>query len=281
MSTFLKSDANILNPIATIPYLEKDYAIVRGVTKCLIDVSNPESFSGTGNIAAGTAFKNLVNNGVAATLTGTSASLPPISRGMLKMLGATGTPAITFPAEASFGTAVKRSLVNFYFAFNGAGLSATQNSSLAGDGTGIGASLKWVVYLVTDASGIASYLRFRVQGTTGARDCDLAGAALTALLDGNAHQLGFAADIKDGTVYLSIYVDGVLKASATGAMVEYNQVAGTLPTFLFGPTSGGIATRGVNAFLGRPAMHDLTNRPDLTFEALLARDRLAAQGYIS
>jgi hypothetical protein len=89
MSIFLKTDANVSNPVASMPYLEKDYAIVRGVTSAMFDFSNPECYSGTGDLVGGaTTFKDLtINNGEAKAQVNSTHIFAPIENGMIKVLG--------------------------------------------------------------------------------------------------------------------------------------------------------------------------------------------------
>lgn len=283
MSTFVKIDADPTTPLNTMPYIEKDAAIVRGVSKVLIDVSNTECYSGTGNIYGGTVLKNLVigaNVGGDMTATGLSTQfLRPISRGMISLKSAVGSMPLKLTANDAFGTNVTRSLVNFYFAFDGVGFTGNETTGFAGSGTGTGTSLAWAIYLYC-SGGVIQKLQFRVRGTSQI-DCEFSGSDLLALFDGTAHQYGFSVEIKNSVATLKIYVDGVEKASTSAAMTNYNIVASDIPAFNVAPGAVGWSSRNVNAFIGRMSLHDLTNRSDLSFTDILTKDRNAAAGYVS
>lgn len=288
MSIFLKTDANVTSPLASMPYLEKDYAITRGVTKTLIDLSNPECYSGAGNVFGETTLNNLVDGGYDAQIAGTAAQyFTPVAGGMLSAKNTVGSVSVRLPTEAKFDSTVRRALVNMHFAFDGLGMPSGSSSpsssptSICGTGTGANTSLSWVVFIYADTgTGAIDKLQFRLRGASGNIDCDLPAAQLTPYFNGEAHQYGFAVDIKDGTATAKIFIDGVEKASTTGAMTQFNQVADANPSFFAGPAANWLTARNVNARIGRMAMHDLTNRSDLSFEDVLSKDRLAAAGYI-
>lgn len=282
MSTFVKTDADPTTPLSTMPYIEKDAAIVRGVSKVLIDVSNTECYNGTGNIYGGTVLKNLVvgaNAGGDMTATGLPQQfLRPISRGMLPLKDSVGSMNLKLTPNDVFGVNVTRSLVIFHFAFDGVGFTGNETTGFAGSGTGTGASLAWAVYLYC-SGGVIQKLQFRVQGNVQI-NCELSGSELLALFDGTVHQYGFSVEIKNSIATLKLYVDGVEKASTSGSMDHYNVVADDVPIFNVAPAAAGWSARNVNAFIGRMSLHDLTNRSDLSFTDILTKDRNAAVGYV-
>ncbi|WP_288390193.1 hypothetical protein [uncultured Acinetobacter sp.] len=281
MSTFLKSDSDVTDPLSTMPYLEKDAAITRGVTLGLFDLSNPDCYAGAGNIMGTTSFLNLVKDGAAAALGGlTTQGYRAVERGMIPLkTPVSGSPPFNFPANASLDATVTRALISFFMAFDNTGLTASSTTALAGMGTGTGTALKWVVYLVANADGGAATLQFRVRGASANIDCNLT-TDLATIFNGTTRQFAFSVEIKSGIAYLSIYIDGEVKATASGAMTAFNQV-GTQPVFIGGPGAGSIGSRNVNAWMGRFMINNLSARSDLTFDQLLEKDRNAAAGYIT
>lgn len=284
MSIFVKTDANPTTAPATMPYLENDYAIVRGVTLAMFDWSNEKTYSGTGVISGGSSFGNLASGGAAASIPqGSGSSFPALFQGTLKVQGqvsAGGYPLINLPTTFNFSPSVMKSLIALWAKFPSTGFSASAIVGLIGSGTGIGSSLQWHVYAQADASGNLNNITFRVRGSSANIDCVLSGATLAAFLDGNLHQLGFAFEIMNGVGKGYIYIDGVLKVTgSSGAMTSYNQPDGT-PVFFSAPGVGTLSGTGLDARMGRISCHDLTNRSDLSFTDLLTKDSASAAGYV-
>jgi len=286
MVTIVTSTANATGPLAINPSFEKDYAIVRGVTLALFDWSNPDCYSGAANADGGTVLNNLVAGGASAQISpaNTIAKLP-YQTGLFKGAGAVsagGWPFINLPTSFNLGAAVTRALLSITSRVPSAGWNASGIRGLIGSGTGSGAALQYIAYVQADANGNALNLVFRVRGANGAQvDTVLTGAALAAILD-STHQLGFAFSIANGQGQGFIYVDGVLKAtSAAATFTSFNQAGGT-PTLFTGPgVSAAIVNNTLDVRIGRPTIHDLSARADLTFAGMLARGLEAATGYVA
>lgn len=284
MSIFLKTDANVSEPLVTMPYIEDDYAIIRNVTLAMFDWSNEKTYSGSGNIAVGSSFGNLVAGGANAAILGAPVYyFPPLYQGALKVQGqvsGSGQPVISLPASFNFSPSVAKSLVVIWAKLPTGRLMANSFYGLCGAGTGSGASTQWAVAIHTNASGDIDYLRFLVRGTTENIICDLSGEALTELLGSQLHQLGFAFEIKNGVGITYIYVDNVLKATGQSkAILNYTQPGGT-PSMFSAPGYSSISGTNIDARLGRISCHDLTNRPDLSFGDILLKDKISARGYV-
>ncbi len=288
MATFIKSEVTPSAPLASNPYVEKDFAIVRGVTLAMFDLSHPDCYpSQASAVKGGDIFANLVSGGESAALqpTGNAAVTIPYVTGTLRTTGTTlanFNPNIRLPAAAFLPTAAtRRMLVTCYLAINQNGNAANGNPGIVGAGTGNGTGAAYQAYLVTDANGKATELRFRVNSGAANLDTILTGAALAAALDGNVRQFGFAFQIVAGVGQGFIYVDGAPVVSGpTGAMTQFNQPGGT-SAFPGSPGVGGFIQSLPNAKFGRVSFSDLTPRPDLSFAALLARDAEAASGYLA
>jgi len=281
---FVKTDEPSA-PAANTPYVEKDWAIIRGVTLGAFDWSNSETYALTGAIPGTATFGNLVAGGSNGTISpaNAGATFPAVSGGLLNAQGATnagGLPVVRLPSSFTFGAGVTRSLLTFWAKLPATGYLASNLPGLIGSGTGANASLQYTCLLIVNGSGAATQLTYRVRGTSGNIDASITGAALAALLDGNLHQIGLGLVIASGTGTVTLFVDGVAVATGSGSMSSYNVIG---PASLFIGSGGNQLTSSANtnALLGRPFAHDLTSRPDISFEDILARDAESAEGYLS
>lgn len=293
MSIFVKTDTDPTTPLNTMPYIEKDAAIIRGVTLAMFDFSNSDCYSGTGNIVGGaTTFSDLTVNASKARAQNNSTHIfAPLENGMIKTQGGSGSGRyITLPATFKYSSSVKRSLNIGYFRIPKTGYTASSLSGLIGAGSGGGATeLQYLVYAQSDSSGNLTTLRFRVKGTGGANiDVDITGTNLAKITGTTTQQFGFAVSINTSTniATLSVYIDGELINSASGSMIEfvqYNSSGGsaTLQTIFIGPSVSYSSNQTNDIRIGRVSAHDLTNRSDLSFTDILTKDRSAAAGYIN
>lgn len=285
MGFFIKSDETPSAPLATNPYVEKDYAIVRDATLAMLDFSNEETWAGAGPITGGSTLGNLVAAGANGTLNSASGTLPAVVTGTITPNGAVsggGNPHVNLPVEFNLGADVTRALLILHMKLPATGYSASDIRGIIGSGTAGGASLQWLLYIQADGSGDALNLVFRVRGSAGNIDCTLTGAALDAILDGDLHQIGLGFEIAGGAGQGKIYVDGALAQNGTaGAMTAFNQPGGT-PTLLAAPSVNAIVLlTSLAARFGRPSIWDLTDRTDLSFADVLERDAQGADGFVS
>ena len=294
MSTFMVADADPVQPPASIPYVEKDGVIMRGVTRALFDYSNPETYAGTGSLPIGTVFNNLVVEGGAGGVTGAGGTtFPPIYRGTVRTLGLiTGVNGsnLTLPNTFMLPAASTRFLGVFWLRMVRTGWPAVSvTKGLFGWGSGSPAATQYAVTVVFDATGAVSALRWTVYGMSGVTVQTIqlqvtSAAVLDKVLDGALHQIGCAFEIIGGVGIPSLYVDGELVATGAGGAIASLNVAATQGQ-LFGLSSAGSVTQPgyheLDTRIGRPQLHDLTSRSEISFSYLLNRDKNSAFGYLS
>ena len=294
MSTFMSADADPLQPPASIPYLEKDGAILRGVTKALFDYSNPETYAGAGSLPIGTVLNNLVEGGGTGGVTGAGGTtFPPIYHGTVRTLGlVTGVNGsnLTLPASFMLPAASTRFLSAFWLRMAKTGWPAVATpKGLVGWGSGSPASTQYAVTVVFDATGVVTELRWTVYGMIGAAVQTLqlkvtSPDILNVIFDGALHQLGCAFEVIGGVGIPSLYVDGALVATGAGAALASLNGAATQGQ-LFGLSSAGSVTQPgyheLDTRIGRPQLHDLTSHPEIAFTDILTRDKNSAYGYLS
>lgn len=282
MSVFVQTNANPSNPDPAMPFLEKDSAIIRGVTRAMFDVSNPDCYQGSGNLVGGTTFFNdLTSNNYDAAVRSSSAQVfPPIETGMIKIQGGSGSSRyIALPSAAfKFGSSTKKALIIFYMKCPNAGFAANMLGGIIGSGA---EDFQYTCWLASNGTGAVDYLRVRVKGAGVNIDVDVTDASM---LTGSTKQIGLAFDIKtNGTAEISIYINGVKAATSTGNMTQFFQYtnSGLTDNSLFmSPLVSFLSDQNVDLRLGRVSSHDLTNNTNVTFDSILSKDRAAAQGYV-
>jgi len=294
MSTFLFADSDPTQPPASIPFLEKDGAIVRGVTKGLYDFSNPDTTTATGTLPVGSVLSNLVLGGGAAGIAGAGGTtFPPIYHGTMRTLGlVTGASGsyLTLPDGFELAADTTRFLSAFWLRMVKTGWpAASVTKGLIGWGTGSPAATQYAVTVVIDATGVVTALRWTVYGMIGAavQTIQMAvtdASVLNTIFDGTLHQIGCAFEVINGVGTPSLYVDGVKVATgAGGALTTLNMAATAGQVFTLAAT-GGFSQPGyleLDTRIGRPQLHDLTSRPDLAFADILNRDKSSTYGYLS
>lgn len=294
MSTFMIADADPLQPPASIPYLEKDGAILRGATKALFDYSNPETYAGAGSLPIGTVLNNLVEGGGAGGVTGAGGTtFPPIYHGTVRTLGlVTGVNGsnLTLPASFMLPAASTRFLSAFWLRMVKTGWPAVSTpKGLVGWGSGSPAATQYAVTVVFDATGAVSALRWTVYGMSGVtvqtNQLQVANQGiLNKIFDGALHQIGCAFEVIGGVGIPSLYVDGELVATGAGGAIAALNIAATAGQ-LFGLSAAGSVTQPgyheLDTRIGRPQLHDLTSRPEIAFADILERDKNSAYGYLS
>lgn len=285
MGTLIKSAGNPSSPPIGTPYIEKDFGVVRGVTKALFDFSHPDCYAGSGPLVGGTTFNNLVAGGAPASVLGASSgSLPAVVTGTVPTKDASnagGYRYILLPTSFNMSAEARSMLSVLHAKIPAGGYAASALYGIFGSGTGNGTSLQWHVFVQSDASGNALNLVFRVRGSSGNIDATLTGPALAAVLNGAVHQLGFGFDIVGSTGRGIIYVDqAVAVTGGSGAITSFNQAGGT-PVLLYAPgVQQFVGVQNLDGRFGRPSIHDLTGRADVTALDLLSRDARSAAGYV-
>lgn len=295
MSTFIYADTDPTQPSASIPYLEKDGVILRGVTKSMFDFSHPETYGAAGSMPIGTVFNNLVVGGGAGGVTGAGGTtFPPIFHGTVRTLGlVTGANGsnITLPDTFKLPSGTTRFLSILWLRMVKTGwpVVAQVNKAIAGWGTGVPSATQYAVTAVFDATGTISAFRWTVYGSNSGviqtSQLEITSTTiLNKILDGALHQIGCAYDIVSGTGTPSLYVDGELVATGTGTVITGLNMAGAAGQ-LFGLASAGSVTQPgyheLDTRIGRPQIHDLSSRNDISFVSVLTQDKNSAAGYLS
>lgn len=294
MSTFMFADTDPIQPAASIPFLEKDGAILRGVTKGLFDFSNPATYAAAGSLPIGTVFNNLVEGGGPAGISGAGGTtFQPIYHGTVRTLGLlTGASGsmVTLPPEFLLPAAATRFLDVFWLRMVKTGWPAVSvTKGLLGYGTGSPAVSQYGVTVVIDAAGVVTELRWTVYGVIVAAVQTIqlkvtSAAILNVIFDGALHQIGCGFEIIGGVGIPSLYLDGALVATGAGGPLTGLNVAATEGRLFSMSATGGVTQPGYHELdtrIGRPQLHDLTSRPELDFVDILARDKNSAYGYVS
>ncbi|WP_314916574.1 hypothetical protein [Pseudomonas helleri] len=294
MSTFLISSTEPSNPDPSMIYVEKDPAIIRGVTKGLFDYSNPDTFNGDMPLPIGTVFKNLVEGGEPGGVNGSGGTtFPPIYRGTVRTLGLiTGSSGsnLILPKSFMLPADATRFLSVFWLRMVKTGWPAVSTlKGLIGWGSGVPEATQYAVTLMFNATGEVSSLRWTVYGMAGGKVQAIqlqvtSQNLLNKIFDGALHQIGCAFEISGGLGIPSLYVDGELVATGVGvALAGLNMEANAGQIFALSG-AGGIAQPGYHekdTRIGRPQVHDLSARPSLQFVDILTRDKNSAEGYLS
>lgn len=286
MSLFLKSDANVSNPVSSMPYLEKDYAIVRGVTRAMFDFSNPECYSGVGTLIGGsTTFKDLtVNAGEAKMQANATHIFAPVENGMIKVLsGSNNSRYISLGSQFKFPATTRNALIILHAKLPKSGWAVNTMGGLIGAGSSSGT--QYLCYAASDGNGELKSLTLRIKGTSGSVDAVLQGTALSKITGTTVQQLGLSVKIANSVATLDILIDGEVVASGSGPATQLDQYdssggSATLQTLFLGPTVGYLSNQTIDIRLGRVSCHDLTNRSDVTVESILLKDRTSAAGYV-
>ncbi|WP_288080611.1 hypothetical protein [Pseudomonas sp.] len=282
MTIEIVSDVNFYDPENLIPYLENDEAIIRNVTKGMLDFSNEETYAGSGAIASGTTFKSLT---VDASIATAGSAFPAMSNGMLKFLGA--SPKVTLPSTFKLPTTTKRFMAIFWAKLPASGYQTGSSNvlqSLYGYAANTSTLCQWAAVLSTfQVSGARNLMQFYYPASGGsASNLALSDAESAALCNGELHQIALLFDGESvaGMRQAKIYVDKVVKASSaqntwdgTLNSPATDAVLGYMTAFQSSYTADGL-------FLGRPSVWDLTGTGKNP-EDIIAADWNSAQGYLA
>lgn len=284
MTTQIISDVNFNDPTNLIPFLEKDDAILRGVTKAMLDFSNPASYAG-GALTVGGTVKSLTNDGSNATA---GAILPAQVTGLVDFGNANGATQthLTLPDTFKLPNTCRRFLLVLWVKLPANGYQTASSNviqSLIGFMNNSSTLAQWGVLLNTiQASGLPSSLSFLCPfSASSVASISLLGADAAAVCDGNLHQLAGYWDGESvaGQITRSVYVDKVLKATASVAWDGTLNVPASNVRMGYNVAFQVATPTGFK--LGRPSMWDLTAQPAWTPAQILQRDWDAAQGFLA
>jgi hypothetical protein len=279
MSLVLKSNESLVDAGNLIPYLERDVAILRGVTKGMIDFSNaytlPSGYVSGASIASGTAFKTLTSGGSDATTTGTFE--PGVTNGGLNGSVVNTNVYVTLP-DANFKPPVDGSLTRGVFIawmkLKPSGYPVSQLAMLFGDKDQSPNSFVMRFQFGTTAGGLpnAANTAFQMFGIT-------IGTGIS-FFDNTLHQLAITFEKVGATLTLKFYVDGVFVAQGSGTETLATGGANRIILFSSGAFSAAANIHGGNKFY-RYAFLNASARPDLSLTALIAADDAATRPYIA
>lgn len=282
MTIEILSNGAVYDPSGLIPYVEKDEAIIRALTKGMLDFSHPDCYAGSGAVASGTTFASLTSDAGVATA---GTALGTVANGMLPMGSATSAH-IALPDTFKLPNTTKKFLAIVWAklpASGWPGTGATSNSLLAhaSNTTTLG---QWGIHIRhVLATGIPDALLFQSpkSGSTSI-GVALSGVDTLAVCDGNLHQIACVWDgSTPGTLTRAVYVDKVSKTVSTPSEAWDNTFPtptavarlGACPAFQSKAPTAGIT-------LGRPSLWNLTDSSKSVAE-IIAADWDAAQGYLS
>lgn len=284
MALVLKTNETIADPSGVIPYLEKDPAIVRGVTLGLIDFSNPAclpaGYVAGAALPSGTSYPTLTNGGGAAT--GAAAAFDAgVTTGGLNG-GTTAAPTISLP-DANFALpidgSVTHALVVLWAKLKNSGYPQSQGNPyvlIAGD-SGITSNNRGGIKLTLTGAGAVAGVAWDVLGAYAPT------TNLNSKIDGSLHQYAteYIKNVSSGIVTINLYVDKTLIGTSTAANPSFGSPsAGKQQLFSSGAFNSAAGIHSGNKIY-RYAVHNLSSRPELTAADMLARDWDATIGYVS
>lgn len=282
MTIEIVSDVAFNDPLNLIPFVEKDEAIIRPLTKGMLDFSNPECYAGSGAVAVNTKFNSLTSDAAQATA---NSAFPAVAGGLLKFAGS--QPKVTLPDSFKLPNTTKKFLVILWVKLPASGWQTASGNvaqSLMSYASNTGNLAQWFLQLQTiQVSGLLESFRFGApaSGSTTAIEA-LNYPDSLALCDGNLHQLAclFDGAAVAGSRAVSIFVDKVLKQSSPAVAWDgsFNTPA-AIPTIGYQQAfQANYPADGV--YLGRPSLWNLTGSGKSVAE-ILAADWDAAQGFLS
>lgn len=283
MTTQVVSDINFTDPSNLIPYLEKDDAIVRNVTKSLVDFSNTASLPTSGALPSGTTATSLtVDAGTGIS----SGPFPAVSGGLID-LGGTSL-AWNLPNTFKLANGCKRFLVICWVKLPSSGYqtgSANISQAIISNASNTSTLAQWFFNLTTvQATGLVANLQwggpFNSSGAT--TYCNLTSGDTSTLCNGSVHQLAGYFDgenVGAGSAQGSIWMDGTQKVA--GNLFTWDgSIIQPASTARFGTQTAFQQNYPTGFKVGRASMWDLTGT-SWTPTQILARDSTAAAGYIS
>lgn len=280
MTTQIVSDVNFTDPTNLIPFLEKDDAIIRNVTKGMFDFSNLASLNNAGLNNFGQVATSLTSDAGAGTA---AQNLPAQVGGLIDFAGA--SKAWGFPNTFKLANTCKRFLAILWVKLPGSGYqtaSGNTTQSLMGYMNNTTTLAQWGIALTTvQATGIPNVLQAIVPASGGVASSPLflSNADTLALCDGNLHQVAlyFDGESSAGQRIVAMYVDKVSKGNNTSAWDGTFNVPAASANL--GQNTAFQANTPANYKLGRPSLWDLTGTA-WTPAQILQRDWDAAQGWI-
>lgn len=280
MTTAILSDVAFHDPDNLIPYAELDDAIVRSLTRGLLDFSNPDCYSGSGAIAAGTVMQSLTTDRGAATA---ATALGAVTNGLLGLPNTVSGPKLNLPDTFKLPATCKKFLAILWLKAPKTGWAASGSLySLMGVLNNVTTTAQWGVSLTNNTGTIAqANVYVPVSDTSAGTAFTVNGSALDSLLDGTLHQLAleWEVDAVADTYTARLYRDGAQVGIGTGSFT-----AATITVPATAPCIGRAGSSFLTAFapgvyVGRPSLWDLSGS-GRSVANILADDADAAAGYL-
>ena len=283
MTIEIVSDVAFNDPLNLIPFVEKDDAIIRPLTKGMLDFSNPECYAGSGAVAVNTKFNSLTSDAAQATA---NTAFPPVAGGLLQFAGL--NPKVTLPDSFKLPNTTKKFLVILWVKLPASGWQTANPNiaqSLLSYASNTGSLAQWVLHIATvQATGVVDRFTFTApsNGGIGGYAGALSNSDTLALCDGGLHQVAclFDGESVAGFSRSSLYVDKVIKLATASVAWDgsFNTPAATPTLGMQTAFQANYPTDGV--YLGRPSLWNLTGSGKSVAE-ILAEDWDAAQGFLS
>lgn len=285
MTTLIVSDSNFNDPNNLIPYLEKDEAITRGVTLGLVDFSNPACYSGSGAISAGAALTNLTSDATPGSFV---TAFDAIQNGMLPFSKGIASAQVALPSTMKMLSVASKILCTAWVKVPATGWPTGQSNSIWAllgvmSNSGNQAQFGLALHVSSDGTVDTLYCYVPSSGSSSTGNLTIsAGSALSALTDGNLHQLAVVWDARSvpGMQSTTLYVDKV--KTATVAPRTYDgtfNIPAAAPALGYS-TAFSTAAPHAGLKLGRPGLWNLSNS-QLDPVDIITADFSAAQGYVS
>src|SRR5205085_12232241 len=199
------------DPTNAIPYLEKDDAIIRGVTTSFVDFSNVQSYTGgTSAPAAGALVTSLTSDGQTGAA---NAAFSPVSGGLLECGGTASNRFWNLPANFKLASTCKRFMFICWVKLPASGYqtaSSNVTQVIAGVMGNTSSLAQWGLYLTTiQATGLPDKLSYITPNSANALFRQLSNADTMAVCDGNLHQIAiyFDGESLAGSLNRYLYVD--------------------------------------------------------------------------
>lgn len=278
----LKTNTTANDPENNIPYLEKDYAIVRGVTKLLADISHPAGLDGndytSASIPAGTAIQNMVDGGQAGGfMTATPAG---IDTGAVQLPADNG---IRFPV-AELGIKrndnIDRYVMIIWAAIEKSGFPNSSNNYflLMGDTntTSDNYGRSDGTFNSQSESAQLQGIGFNFLGGS----MSLSEDAENSIFDSGMRQLAFTWEkLTATTARYSFYLDGDFVESIDRTVTIYTDETRGGDWFSVGDTGAFNQEANENLTFGRLNLADLTSKPEMSVADYIERDWNHARGF--
>lgn len=291
-TTIINAPTAYASGAGVLTALPADHAVVAGVTRALIDYSNPASSpvaagelavaNGVNmtDLAVGSAFKaGGITNGLSFLVAGGCAATNGVSTGLPTIDPSTYKPPVGAQA-IGVGLWCKLAASGLpYTALTYAPLLAVSSTSPAGGTT------QYALMVSYDGTGALAGLHAGVGNGTSPLNWAFSDPALLAILsNGSLHHIYFyIARNTDGTVTRRLYIDGAVYAEQSRVTLDWTGVVTSAFSPVFGGGSSFFANTTAKALaqrFGRPRL-DVYDGTSWTPAEIVAMEMQSAAGYLS